>query len=94
MPSRSEGFPKVIAEAANFGCIPVVSDVSSIGQYINDANGFIWDMNTQPFPAYFNSLNLDDASNLKAKASNAHEMAKSFTYNNYLDKLETQILND
>ncbi len=94
LPSRSEGFPKVIAEAANFGCIPVVSDVSSIGQYINDANGFLWDINTQSFSAYFNSLRLDDASNLKAKASNAHEMAKSFTYNNYLDKLETQILNE
>ena len=40
--SASEGFPKVIAESANYGCIPFVSDVSSIGQYIkNGYNGFI-----------------------------------------------------
>ena len=34
--TASEGFPKVIAEAMNFGCLPVVSTVSSIGQYIKD----------------------------------------------------------
>lgn len=93
LPSKSEGFPKVIAEAANFGCIPVVSDVSSIGQYINETNGFLWSVKECSFTAYFNSLNLDDAENLKAKALMAHEMAKSFTYNNYLDKLESKILN-
>ncbi|MCL8006555.1 glycosyltransferase [Gelidibacter japonicus] len=32
--TASEGFPKVIAEAMNFGCVPVVSMVSSIGQYV------------------------------------------------------------
>ncbi|WP_417371554.1 glycosyltransferase [Gelidibacter japonicus] len=32
--TASEGFPKVIAEAVNFGCIPIVSTVSSIGQYV------------------------------------------------------------
>ncbi|MCR8666349.1 glycosyltransferase family 4 protein [Aestuariibaculum sp. M13] len=36
LPSKSEGFPKVISEALNFGCVPVVSDVSAIGQYIKD----------------------------------------------------------
>ncbi|MFD2542046.1 glycosyltransferase [Lacinutrix gracilariae] len=40
--TASEGFPKVIAEAMNFGCIPIVSNISSIGQYIIDhENGFL-----------------------------------------------------
>ena len=40
--TASEGFPKVIAEAMNFGCIPVVSNISSIGQYIkHNDNGFL-----------------------------------------------------
>ena len=40
--TASEGFPKVIAEAMNFGCIPIVSDVSSIGQYVKEkTNGLI-----------------------------------------------------
>ncbi|WP_179315818.1 glycosyltransferase [Winogradskyella undariae] len=43
MPTQaSEGFPKVIAEAMNYGCIPLVSDVSSISQYIKHSkNGYI-----------------------------------------------------
>ncbi len=42
LPSASEGFPKVIAEAMNYGCIPIVSDVSSIGHYIKEnENGFL-----------------------------------------------------
>ena len=40
--TASEGFPKAIAEAMNFGCIPVVSNISSIGQYIeNNINGIL-----------------------------------------------------
>ena len=40
LPSKSEGFPKVVSEAMNFGCIPVVTDISCIKQYIrNDYNG-------------------------------------------------------
>jgi glycosyltransferase involved in cell wall biosynthesis len=42
LPSASEGFPKVIAEAMNYGCIPIVSDVSSIGHYVKAGhNGFL-----------------------------------------------------
>ncbi|WCO02543.1 glycosyltransferase [Psychroserpens ponticola] len=44
LPSSSEGFPKVIAEALNFGCLPVVSNVSGISNYIKDGqNGFLLD---------------------------------------------------
>jgi glycosyltransferase involved in cell wall biosynthesis len=42
----SEGFPKVIAEAMNFGCIPLVSNVSSISQYIDATNGYVLDVVT------------------------------------------------
>lgn len=40
--SRGEGFPKVLAEAINYGCIPIVSGISSIPHYIQDrVNGFL-----------------------------------------------------
>jgi glycosyltransferase involved in cell wall biosynthesis len=39
LPSRSEGFPKVVAEALAFGCVPVVSDVSSVGQVLGETGG-------------------------------------------------------
>ena len=41
LPSLSEGFPKVIAEAASYGCVPIVTNVGSIGQYINKENGIL-----------------------------------------------------
>tara|TARA_B110000467_G_scaffold44508_2_gene40795 strand:+ start:4539 stop:5666 length:1128 start_codon:yes stop_codon:yes gene_type:complete len=36
LPSKSEGFPKVIAEATSFGVIPIVSDISCINQIYKD----------------------------------------------------------
>lgn len=43
LPSASEGFPKVIAEAMNYGCLPIVSNISSIDNYIkNEVNGFLF----------------------------------------------------
>lgn len=36
LPSASEGFPKVLAEAMAFGAVPVATRVSSIGQVLDD----------------------------------------------------------
>jgi glycosyltransferase involved in cell wall biosynthesis len=45
LPSKAEGFPKVVAEAACYGTSPIVSDVGSITHYINEKNGFVWEIN-------------------------------------------------
>ena len=45
LPSNSEGFPKVIAEAGAYGCVPVVSKVGSIIHYINSSNGYLLNQN-------------------------------------------------
>lgn len=39
--TASEGFPKVLAEAMAFGCVPVTSPVSSIGQVLGATGGSI-----------------------------------------------------
>ena len=55
----SEGFPKVIAEAWSNSCLPIVSDVSCIAQYVKDAeNGYLVD-----------HLNLACSFNEKARAA-------------------------
>jgi glycosyltransferase involved in cell wall biosynthesis len=42
LPSKSEGFPKVIGEAMATGCVPISTDVSCIKDYIvNTENGFV-----------------------------------------------------
>ncbi len=94
LPSKSEGFPKVIAEAANYGCIPIVSDVSAIGQYINDSNGFLWKQEKESFTTFFNKLCFDDAKKLQALSLQAYKMAAMFTYDAYIEKLRKHILVD
>ncbi|HKO77926.1 MAG TPA: glycosyltransferase [Flavobacterium sp.] len=93
LPSASEGFPKVIAEAACYGTIPVVSNVSSIPHYINSNNGFLWD--TASFITFDEVLSKaihTDPKLLKDKSNSIAELAKSFTFANYMHSLNT-ILN-
>jgi len=92
LPSDSEGFPKVIAEAANFGCIPIVSDVSAIGQYINDTNGFLWDSNKESFIDFFAKIDFKDTGTLKSKSLAAYDTVSAFTYSNYVAKLKKYII--
>ena len=36
LPSKSEGFPKVVAEGANFGCIPIVFMLPGFDKILKD----------------------------------------------------------
>jgi glycosyltransferase involved in cell wall biosynthesis len=87
--TASEGFPKVIAEAACYGAIPIVSDVSSIGHYINTSNGFVWPIRAKiPFKEVLLAALQVDPLALKEKAVNVGLVAKMFTFENYRNKLE------
>lgn len=95
LPSKSEGFPKVIGEAMNYGCIPIVSDISCIHQYISDGlNGFLINPNTV--------INLQLKVEEALKLSNVdykkiikvnYEKSIFFTYDHYNSKLLKEILN-
>ena len=91
--SESEGFPKVIAESANYGCIPFVSDVSSIGQYIkNGYNGFITNDLSDKNLVKILSRILEEKG-LKRYALNLREMLDKYTYSYYSERIKTEILN-
>lgn len=93
LPSKSEGFPKVIAEAINFGCIPIVSDVSCIGQYIkNECNGFLLSSPTSIIlkSVIIKSLNLNPTEYYQW-ISNNYKLAEKFTYEYYNKRLVTEI---
>lgn len=94
LPSKSEGFPKVIAEAACYGCVPVVSDVGSIGHYINDeSNGFIWKIDGgETFSEVLRNAVNSNEKTLKEKSANVLRVAELFSFENYLAKLEKYIL--
>lgn len=94
LPSDSEGFPKVIAEAACYGVIPIVSNVGSIAHYINVSNGFVWDANqNQSYSDCLLNAIGTKTFLLKEKSKKVEEVAEKFTFVNYHHKLENLIFN-
>lgn len=82
LPSKSEGFPKVIAEASCYGCIPIVSDVSCIGQYIHEKTGYLWNMQDPFYQLVSTALNENKALHVQ-KSINLKAMAHLFTYSQF-----------
>lgn len=93
LPSDSEGFPKVIAEAACYGCIPVVSNVGSIGHYVsNETNGFVWKIDgNDSFSVVLENALSATLDELNRKSNNVLQLAQMFTFENYKHKLEKNI---
>ena len=100
LPTRSpEGFPKVIAEAMSVGCIPVVTNVSCIEQYVeNNKNGFIIDCNNKDLIVQidniltsFFSMNADLRFTMRL---NSQDTAFNyFTYERFFERVNNFILN-
>ena len=93
LPSKSEGFPKVIGEAMNYGCIPIVSDVSCISQYIqNGVNGFL----IKPITSKEIIKNIQLAIKLNGNEKEIikkynYELAEKFTYEYYNHRIKNEI---
>jgi glycosyltransferase involved in cell wall biosynthesis len=92
--TASEGFPKVVAEAWSVCCIPISSDISSIGQYVrNHENGFIWEFRKNlDFAEVLNDALNFNSQNLKVLVQNGFAESQKFTYLNYENRLKS-ILN-
>lgn len=94
LPSKNEGFPKVIGEAMNFGCVPIVSDVSCIGQYIkNNYNGFLVNSITTEAVknAIFDSLVLTQ-NEFSVFIEKNYKLANKFTYTHYNKRIQKELL--
>ncbi|MEO8665833.1 MAG: glycosyltransferase family 4 protein [Ignavibacteria bacterium] len=94
LPSESEGFPKVIAEAASFGCVPVVSDVSSIGQYFNETNSYLLKRITPEELSEKIHEAIMNRAKLKKRSLESMKAAGLFTYENYIKNLNEKILKE
>lgn len=94
LPSKSEGFPKVIAEAACYGVIPIASNVGSISHYVNETNGFVWKYDgVVPFGTVLKQALETKPDQLAQLSQNVLPLAELFTFENYRSKLEQYILN-
>jgi glycosyltransferase involved in cell wall biosynthesis len=95
LPSKSEGFPKVLAEGMNFGCIPIASNVGSINHYIkNEESGFV--LENISVNALIDTWNhfvkMDDESKYVI-AQNGYNISLKFTFDKYLNNLKNQVFN-
>jgi len=93
LPSNSEGFPKVIAEAGAYGCVPVVSKVGAINHYINADNGYLLNQNNPKVLYEILLMISKDRKNLKLKASNIAQLSGSFSFEKYNKSINNLILN-
>ena len=93
LPSLSEGFPKVLAESAAFGCVPIVSDLSCIGQYIlHRKNGLLLqDISPMEIKEQISWV-LDHRDRLKAMSRSVNEITDKFTYEYYNNRISNDIL--
>ena len=86
--TASEGFPKVIAEAACYGVIPIASDVGSIAHYITPNYGFIWKLaESESFNTVFQETLNTPLKLLQEKSKSVIDIAELFSFKSYLNKL-------
>ncbi len=91
--TASEGFPKVIAEAAAFGCIPLVSSVSSIAQYIHHGvNGSVLEVTDASGVAAQLQMLEQDRGALEKLSANVVSLAEKFTYSHYNSRIINDVL--
>lgn len=93
LPSITEGFPKVVAEAAVNYCIPVVTRMSSLDQYIqHGVNGYL--LNDSSSVAIERTLAniLLDRKCLPSVAAESFRMASLFTYKRFRDRISNELL--
>ncbi|MBX2898810.1 MAG: glycosyltransferase family 4 protein [Cyclobacteriaceae bacterium] len=89
----SEGFPKVIAEACGYGCIPIVSKVSSIDQYVTEDIGYLLSVCcANDIVIAIMSFTKTNAQ-LEDRSIKAKQLASLFTYERYISRIRSEIFN-
>lgn len=93
LPSFSEGFPKVVAEAASYGCIPVVTDISALSQYIkNGYNGYLM-KNNSPEIIGATLHTFVSNNNYRQMSLNVSRISHRFTYEYFKERMKGEIFN-
>ena len=92
LPSKSEGFPKVIAEGMNFGCIPIASNVSSIGQYVEESGYLVHPLHGLALSEVIDKAISDANFILEEKAKVGHTVTESFTFEHYNHRVLNELI--
>ena len=87
LPSRSEGWPKVIAEAMFWGCLPIASKVSCVPDMLGDGErGVLLEMEIDKDVAQIASL-IGNSDSYQSKVGQAVKWSRKYT----LDLFENEI---
>lgn len=89
LPTASEGFPKVIAEAMAFGCVPVTSRVSSIGQVLDETGGAVVVTLGESWADAVEGVLTGSWAALKSEGLSGVDR---FSYSTYLDRLRQLLM--
>jgi glycosyltransferase involved in cell wall biosynthesis len=94
LPSKSEGFPKVVGEAMAYGCVPIVSKVSCLEDYIIDGeNGYLLDeLSSEALGDCLKCLHQLTAIELKSLRLKNYTFAQRFTYEYYTQAINEKII--
>lgn len=95
LPSKSEGLPKVLIEALNFGCIPIVTNMSSLSQYIkHNVNGLLLNnLNQETLQEHISSIIKMSNEKHFTMINSSQEIIPKFTYSYYNQRIENLINN-
>jgi glycosyltransferase involved in cell wall biosynthesis len=93
LPSKSEGFPKIVAEAWNYQVIPLVSPVGSLPHYLEHGrNGFMMeDVSKKSLNTAFEQLLRRTPQELQGIAQNGQELAVKFAFEYYYKHLQKEV---
>lgn len=94
LPSKSEGFPKIVAEAWNYKLITLVSPVGSLPHYLeNEKNGFMMEkVSKDSLLKAFKDLLNHSTAELKEISEKGHSMACRFTFDYYQQHLQKEVI--
>jgi glycosyltransferase involved in cell wall biosynthesis len=89
LPSKSEGWPKVIAEAMFWGCLPIASKVSCLPSMLNNGErGILLEMNLNQDISQIVEL-IDNEANYLEKTSNAMHWSRKYTTDFFESEIKT-----
>jgi glycosyltransferase involved in cell wall biosynthesis len=93
LPSKSEGFPKIVAESWNYQVIPLVSPVGSLPHYLEHGkNGFMMaNVSQDSLNLAFEQLLKMTPKELTEIAKNGQELAHKFTFEYYYRHLQKEV---
>jgi glycosyltransferase involved in cell wall biosynthesis len=89
LPSKSEGWPKVVAEAMFWGSLPIVTKISCVPYMLDEGNrGILIDANVSSAVVAIENV-LNDAEKYQQSVENAIEWSRTYTLDKFEDELKS-----